>query len=301
MFPFQLVPLDGYAFVTLRRHCPSAAADNGRPLEEHLSAIRELAEKQQAGMSPPARPPRLLPRRRGCWADFMRVAEVLERFLLDRRFPLVRRLAHGLKFCELFEQCRLKKFSGQRLQELLAMLEDLALGQTAGVFDRRWPPRRAGGLLFRQIALESVRLHPDFVIEKSWRERWRLIVLALAFARGRGRLPHIHPCFPENTFEGLDTPLGPLTNEVLRPLEAYFEAAAASKQYAVLGHGRWSLVESFRALAAVPCGGDVASAAALRASAADGGGHAGGGGGDRPCPKTIRPWPAAGIGAASPR
>ena len=112
-------------------------------------------------------------------------------------------------------------------------------------------------MLFRQTALEYLRLHPSFVIQRSWRERWRLIVLAAAFARGRGRLPAIHPCFPPNTFEALEAPLGNLPAAVLRPLEAYFEAAAASKQYALLSRRHWSLVENFRAWPfpmPLPCG-----------------------------------------------
>ena len=40
LFPFQLTPLGDYANVTLRRHCPSAAADLGRTMEEHLPAAR---------------------------------------------------------------------------------------------------------------------------------------------------------------------------------------------------------------------------------------------------------------------
>ncbi len=215
MFPFQLAPLDGYALVTLRRHCPSAAADLGHTLEEQLPAIRDLAAQRPAAPASPEPPP-LLARHRRSWSDFLRVAETIERFLLDPRFPLVRRLAHGLKLCELLEQCRLQNFSGPRLDELLVMLEHSAVEETELLFSERRPPGRAGALLFRQIALEYLRLHPNFVIRRSWRERWRLIVLAAAFARGRGRVPHIHACFPPNTFERLQEPLGPLPAAVLR-------------------------------------------------------------------------------------
>jgi lysine-N-methylase len=252
MFPLQLVPLEGYTFVTLRRHCPSAAADLGRTLEEQLAGIRQLAQQRAEEDQTPGKsdaPPPLAPRRRGSWHDFLRLAETLERLLLDQRFPLVRRLVHGLKLCDLVEQCRLQNFSGTRLDELLAMLEKSALEESQSLFDERRAPGRAGGLLFRQTALEYLRLHPDFVIQRSWRERWRLIVLAAAFTRGRGRLPAIHPCFPPATFEALEAPLGHLPAAILRPLEAYFEAAAASKQYALLSRRHWSLVENFRALA----------------------------------------------------
>jgi lysine-N-methylase len=248
MFPFQLVPLEQFAHVTLRRHCPSAAADRGRTVEEHLDSIHQLAARRPEPRRP-AGPPALTPRRRGAWPDFLRVADTLERLLLDGQFPLVRRLAHALKFCDLLQQCRLHKLAEQRLADLLAMLETSAVDDAGQLFAQRRPPGRAAALLFRQTALEYVRLHPKFVIRRSLAERWRLVVMAAAFARGRGKLPQIHPDFPAVTFQALEQPLGRLSGELLRPLAAYFEAAAASKQYALLSRRSWSLVESFRALA----------------------------------------------------
>ena len=70
MFPFQLVPLDNYALVTLRRHCPSAAADHGRTLEEQLETIRQLAA-ERADEQLPAGPPAIVPGNRGPWPDFL--------------------------------------------------------------------------------------------------------------------------------------------------------------------------------------------------------------------------------------
>ena len=225
MFPFQLAALDGYAYVTLRRHCPSAAADSGRTLEEQLPVICQMAEQRQAeGHEPlPAGPPPIVSGHRVAWPDFLRVADALERLILDQRFPLVRRLAHGLKFCDLLERCRLHEFTRRAVGRVAGDAGELGRrrGRAASSTSRR-PPGRAGALLFRQTALEYLRLHPSFVIRQSWRERWRLIVLAAAFARGRGRLPAIHPCFPPNTFEGLQSPLGHLPADVLRPLEAVF-------------------------------------------------------------------------------
>ena len=61
LFPFQLTPLDGYANATLRRHCPAAAADLGRTMEEHLPAVRELAEKRASDPQPSLPPPNALP------------------------------------------------------------------------------------------------------------------------------------------------------------------------------------------------------------------------------------------------
>ena len=63
-------------------------------------------------------------------------------------------------------------------------------------------------MLFRQTALEYLRLYPKFEIESSWRERWRLVRAALIFARGRGPLPAMHACFPPTTFERWSVRLG---------------------------------------------------------------------------------------------
>lgn len=92
-------------------------------------------------------------------------------------------------------------------------------------------------------------MHPKLVTDESWSERLRLFRRAMAFGRGKGRVPQMHDCFAETTFEDLERPLGHLAVEVLRPLNTYFEVAAASKHYALLGRRSWSLVESFRALA----------------------------------------------------
>jgi len=248
MFPLQVVPLDKVAHVTLRRNCPTAAADRGRPLAEQLGDVRAMVRRSD---KPPApiRPPRITRRSRRPWPDTHRVFDLLERLLRDDRYPLVRRVVHGLTFCRLLDLCRLRRLSGERFRSLLAMLETSAVGESAGFFQARRPPGRLAAMLFRQTALEYVRLHPKFVVEPSWGERLRLIRAAAAFGRGRGAVPPLHPHFPQTTFEALEEPLGHLAQEVQRPLLAYFEAMGASKRYAVMMRRRWSITESFRALA----------------------------------------------------
>jgi len=248
MFPFQLVSLDEAACVTLRRNCPTAAADRGRPLAEHLGDVRAMVRRSDKPPEP-IRPPVIARGHRRPWPDTHRVFDLLERLLRDARYPLVRRIAHGLTFCRLLDMCRLRRLSGERFHALLAMLERSAVEESAALFQGRRPPARPAAMLFRQAALEYVRLHPKFIVERSWKERVRLIRAALAFGRGRGRVPPLHPYFPETTFERLDEPLGHLAEEVQRPLLAYFEAMGASRRFAVMTRRRWSVTESFRALA----------------------------------------------------
>jgi lysine-N-methylase len=248
MFPLQLVPVGDWAYLTVRRNCPSAAADSGRPLDEHLADARRMAEEGGL-LAAPGPPPPIVRSHRGTWGDLLRVAEVLERLLCDARFPLARRVVHGLEFCRLLEMCRLEQLAGGRLAGLLEILHDAALEQSGPFFRERPRPDRATAMLFRQAALEYVRLHPKFVVERSWRERWRLVRAAAAFYRGAGPMPFMHAAFPATTFEQLEEPLGPLPADVMRPLLAYFETAAASKRYAVLNRPGWSLSESYGELA----------------------------------------------------
>lgn len=247
MAPLQMIPLENFAYVTLRRYCPSAAADKGQPLKEQLDEYRRLALANDA-VPEPTSPPKLTRRYYRPWKEAMYVAESLNKLMLDERYPLVRRLVHGLEFCRLFDNCQLKKFEGPRLNELLAVLRTSAVETSGTLFEPRLPPSRSAARWFRQIALEYLRLHPDFLPETSWRERGRLIHAAFAYAWGRGRVPCFRMNFPPATFSELERQLGALPEEVMQPLTRYFERAVVSLRYAMFKGGRWSIVEGFQAL-----------------------------------------------------
>jgi len=249
MYPFQLVPMDDVAFLTLRRSCPSAAMDQGRNIKEYLSSVRALAEQgKKAAEGVP--PPSIARGYRHPWHDVHRVFDVFERFLIDERYPPVRRLVHGLHFCDLLEMCRLGGMTGAKLQELLDMLEDAAVDEASETFRDRKTPRRLASGVFRQTVLEHLRLHPTVRPEKTWAERMRLIRAAMGFARGRGTVPRVLPDQPPATFEALEEPLGTIDIEVLRPITAFYARAAASRHYAMLTTRSWPVLDSFRALAA---------------------------------------------------
>ena len=246
--PLQLVPAGDCAYLTVRRYCRCSACDQGRPLAEHVDALKELVERHNAAPIAAEPPPLVRGQRRG-WRDTLAVTDAITRLMLDVRYPLVRRLAHGLEFCSLLEQCRLERLEGPRLIELVEMLEESAVREAGDLFQLRLAPGPRTMKLFRQTAMEWLRLHPKFVPEQSWAERWRMVKAAIAFARGKGRVPLFRLPFPPSTFESLQRPLGHLDEAVLRPLAGYFEAMVASLRYAALNRPGWSIVESFRAVA----------------------------------------------------
>jgi len=247
-YPLQLVPLEKFSYLTTRRSCPSAACDKGRNINEHRPAITRLMQAGR-GVHVATKPPRLTKRHRGSWPDILHVAGAIERLLIDDRFPMVRRLVHGLQFCDLFEQCIFKKLEQNRLAELVQLLESSCLADAGAWFRDRQPPNRAASALFRQAALHYVRLHPYNRADNSWRTRLRLARIGLSFVYGKGAMPAVHPAFPSATFESLEGVMGPLDDSLSQPIDAYFKNSAVSKQYAILNRHAWPLVDSFRSLA----------------------------------------------------
>ncbi len=246
-FPVQTVPLDQFAYVVLRRCCPAAAAGLGRPADLHRDDIRRMAAlREPRGLSAP---PPIIPGHRRDWHDTLHVTETLQRLLLDARYPMVRRVVHGLQVCSVLESCHLKKLDSSRLGELLDMLQTAAVEQSGQWFQERSPPGRRASMVFRSIALDYLRLHPRLWGRESWKARWTLLRVVLAVSWGLRRIPALGPGFPTVTPDSLERPLGHLAPAVLQPLTEYFEATAASKSYAILGRSHWPIVESFRALA----------------------------------------------------
>jgi hypothetical protein len=67
-------------------------------------------------------------------------------------------------------------------------------------------------------------------------------------SRGASVLPELHPRFPAIELERLERALGPLSADVLRPLERFYVSHVVSKRYAI-GPPGGSLVDSARRLA----------------------------------------------------
>jgi lysine-N-methylase len=248
LYPLQIVPLEKKAVLTVRRSCPSAAADEGRPLAEHLAYARRLAAEK--GLGKRASPiPSITRRLTRDWPDAERVLAGIETLLTDERWPMVRRLVHGLIFCQLLDRAKCADYDSSRFGDLVDVLVEASPEEVGDLFRQRRAPSRAASVLFRQTAAEYVRLHPQFSTRESWRQRWVLTKAAFSIVRGKGTFPLSLPGQKPVAFDRLEEPLGALPEEVGRAIVQYFEATAASRQFAVLGRRGWSLTERFRGLA----------------------------------------------------
>ncbi len=248
MYPLQLVPVDDTAYLTLRRSCPTAANEQGSEMSEHRKDAKSFV-RERPRLAEKIVPPQITKWRENSWKETLQVTGAIERLMTDERFPLIRRLVHSMKFCDLLETCRLRKLDVVSLDELVSMLSETAIEESSEFFQDREPPSKGAGVLLRQTVLAYLRLHPRYTVRESWRERLRLFWASLRFTRGKGAVPKIHKDFPDADFESIEEPLGHLDEDVQRPFVSYFEATAVSKQYAVVSRTAWSVVEKFRALA----------------------------------------------------
>jgi lysine-N-methylase len=248
MFPLQVVPHEKEAVLTLRRACPSAAADRGRPLAEHLPAARAAAVAAKLldhGASPPA----VKPGEAADWKRARLVLESLQRITADERYPVIRRLVHGLELCRLLQLASTAAHDNDQLANLLHVLEENVAEESAPHFAERRAPSGATRMLFRQITLEVVRLHPCYHHPPTWTSRLQLAWWAIKMVLGTGQLPRVTAGFPAATFRELEEPLGQRDPSLYQPLARYFETSAASYQYALAQRSDWSIVESYQQLA----------------------------------------------------
>jgi hypothetical protein len=242
MYPLQFVQLGDAALFCTQRSCPSAAGDRGRELELHLDAFTELARQDP---SPEAEePPSISANVRRTWPETRALFDAIERVTQDTRLPLRLRILRGLEFCR-----RLEAVENGIEREFRGTIESLEAGviETVTMGDVP-PPDPDAAREFRETALDYLCLDGDAGQHSPIQGRWQVLRAWPAFKRGTGRVPRVLPDQPEATFEELEQPPAAIEATIVRPIERYFTASIASRQFALFTRGEWSVVDNFRAL-----------------------------------------------------
>lgn len=247
VFPLQLVPRNGRVALTARRACPSAAADSGQLLKQHLPFVQQFVRDGRLSTKA-IEPPALKTGEHHNWKTVELALETASQLLLDQRFPPVRRMVHTLQFANLLNKAKTKSMEDKKLAELINTLAQLVPEVSKPFFDDRRPPSSYARMVFRSMGIEFARLHPQFRPTRSWSQRIQLINTFFRLVRGSGLLPEIQPPFPQVRFEQLELPLGLLDPSIDYPLARLIEASSASYIYALADRKGWSVVESIRGL-----------------------------------------------------
>jgi lysine-N-methylase len=244
LFPFVLVPAGDHWRVGIRYACPSAAANKGRPLPAHDEALAEFAARlaEREGLKPQpdgslTAPPALQGGQRVDWPDLLRVVQTLLNLLRNRRDPMELRLRKCLALVAEMRKVRLDNVQGNRLGELLKLLQGTVDADTAANPMLVTAPGWVGRVLFRQAVALFTR--KDYGPDRGLARQGRLARLRAAwqFTRGSGPVPRMHRGLPETTFEQLEVPRGPLPAAAEEILERYYTMKVGSLQFCPASFG----------------------------------------------------------------
>jgi hypothetical protein len=147
------------------------------------------------------------------------------------------------------EAAKTRRLSDQQIAELAQTLAELAPEESKPFFADRQAPKSYSKMMFRLMAVDCARLHPDCRHKPRWSARLELMKTAWKIVRGSGDTPVVDKIFPTMLLEDLEKPLGALTPDVYLPLSRFIETTSASFLYAIADRRGWSVVESIRGLA----------------------------------------------------
>ncbi len=248
VFPLQLIPRDRTAVLTVRRACPSAAADRGPDISTQLRFVKQLVRDSRIQADAIA-PPLL---KHGEYRDWKTISCVLDsavQLLQDARFPTVRRIVHLLQFAGYFSAAKTRPLSDTQIAELAHTLAELVPEESQPLFADRRPPKKYSKILFRTVAVNCARLHPQCRYTSTWRARLELVRTAWQTLSGVGESPRIGDFFPAVRFSDLEAAHGAMRPEIYHPLTRYFETTAASYLFATADRQAWPVIDSLRGLA----------------------------------------------------
>src|SRR5262245_6463957 len=241
IYPYSLVPAGDHWQLGLRFACPSAAADQGRPLADHLSEAREYAavlEAQSGTEAIAAPPPPLQGSQSVSWSDLFRIVAFVSKLLADSRDSVERRWRKVLFLVSTLRKATFdgggdpkKAVTGGRLSELLHVLSQAADDEVPVSSTEVPPPGWVGRMVFRQlVALYSRK---DIGPDRGPAQAGMVgrLFSAVRFARGKGRVPQVHAAMPGATFADADRPLPGLSDRAASLLTRWARVKVESGQF----------------------------------------------------------------------
>jgi Fe-S-cluster containining protein len=144
IYPYSLVPAGDHWKLGLRFACPSAVADTGRPLADHLPEAREFAAALEADATTAAitvPPPPLQKGQPVTWGDFFRITTAVSKMLAEEEETMERRWRKVFYVVDLLRKAKFdgggdakKAITGGRLSELLYVLGEAAEDEARRLF-----------------------------------------------------------------------------------------------------------------------------------------------------------------------
>ncbi|MHC5537400.1 YkgJ family cysteine cluster protein [Singulisphaera rosea] len=234
LFPYILIPAGSHWRVGMRYSCPSAAANQGRPLveaEDDLVYFSGLLEKHVGRSGESAPPPQLRADQNISWPDLHRVVQVLVEIVQDRSDPLERRLRKCLAVARVCGYTQFDNLQGNRLSKYLQAVRSAVDTELPRAAEDLSPPDRLfGGILFRVFL--AICAQRDLNVRRAsglWNRLVR-VISGCRFVRGRGSVPRVNEFLPKITFDDVEQRVG-RQPDLDETLERYYVVKLNSLQF----------------------------------------------------------------------
>lgn len=226
LYPFVLNPTGPEIRVSVRFDCPAVAANRGRPVAEHASLLRVLAEKGLPASAFRMAPP---PFRRGRtleWSYLTGITTGLLSVWAEKTLSVTRRVIASVTMTHLLRRVAVDKLENDGMTEFLSLARETAVKDARSDDLTTAPPPRKTALLFRQLlGLYGRRDLPEDLRKTAGRKpalSGARLNQSLRFVNGRGPVPKLQPDFPVVDFAAMEEPLGEPTGAAAEALDRFY-------------------------------------------------------------------------------
>lgn len=257
IYPYSLVPAGDHWKLGLRFACPSAAADLGRPLADHLADANEYAALLEAewGTAAVTRlPPELQGSQTVSWSDLFRIVSAISKLLAQDEDAIERRWRKVLFVVAMLRKARFdgkgeeaKAVTGGRLSELMHILAQAAEDEVPERAEEMPRPGWVGRMVFRPLVALYARKDTGPDRGSAQGSLAGRLSSAIRFARGKGKVPRVHAAIAAATFADSDKPFGLLDGKACSLLARWARVKVESLQFCGptnFGLGVWDGLES---------------------------------------------------------
>lgn len=249
LYPLVIHPAGKKLLVGLRFSCPSAVANQGKPLVEQGPDIQKLARLFLPEDHDKIPPPPVASSAGLEWPDFLRFVHWLDHTLADGNAPVALKLLRALHWLGGVERGCLDQITGEGADEILGALVRSAAEKLPGLPENLEKPSGFGRLFLRLLVLEHARTVSVADQDVRSPHRWKMLAAAFRFARSSGRTPALREGLASVRFADIEKPFNPLSPNAEALLTRYFRVKIQSLHFCGKAFYDRPLIEGFRNLA----------------------------------------------------
>ena len=248
LYPLVIHPAGKKLVVGLCHSCPSAVANQGKPLAEQAALVRQLAGQVVPENYQDIAPAPVLATA-GEWPDLLRFVHWLDVSLAPADVPVALKLLRALHWLRAVERGCLDQITGDSADEILAALTGSVATKVPALPARTEKPSRFGRLFLRLTVLEHARRVRVTDDQARGALRWRMLLAAVRFARSGGSTPALDDELKRIPFAAIESEFGPLPPAAEALLARYFRVKIQSLHFCGRAFHDRPLIEGFRHLA----------------------------------------------------